>query len=125
METLSPSIDSPKHKITPVDSATESDEDVPHRRNGPEVEIDAARALSSPSPGPSNRSPEPRNASPKQNNGPLSDSDSSPKQPAKKKQKHVSSSDNESPTDSQKQGRGGAPVKRGTRQPIKRGGKRF
>lgn len=55
----------------------------------------------------------------------LADSDSSVAPPIKKKPKPSSFSDDESEEDVPKQSRGGAPPKRGTRQPIKRGGKRF
>ena len=53
------------------------------------------------------------------------DSDSSPVRPVKKKPKPSSSNDDESDENVPKQSRSGAPPKRGTRQPIKRGGKRF
>ncbi|KAF7971077.1 hypothetical protein HWV62_22143 [Athelia sp. TMB] len=56
---------------------------------------------------------------------PPSDTESSPVQPAKKKPRQSSSSSEENGNTVPKMTRGGAPPKRGARQPIKRGGKRF
>lgn len=53
----------------------------------------------------------------------LQDSDSSQARPVKRKPEPSSSNDDDS--DAPKPSRGGAPPKRGTRQPIKRGGRRF
>jgi len=63
-----------------------------------------------------------------QTKGPSSDSESSPLRPAKKAKPRVSSSDDDSEEERKKrvaQLKNGAAPKRGARQPIKRGGKRF
>lgn len=118
-----------------VDSATDdSDEDAPQRRDISVNKSIAAAASRSPSAGTSAKALEPQPthtsrkasplaAEPKQNK---SDSDSSPVRPVKKKPKQTLSSDDDSGAERRKQAtRGGAPKQRGTRQPIKRGGKRF
>jgi hypothetical protein len=131
----SPPIDPPGHKVS-ADSATESDEDGPLHGNSPIAKGKAVTSSRSPSAGPSAKAFEtqstrqsrqitPLVTEPEQPNGPLSDSDSSPVRPVKKKQKQVPSTDEDSETERRKQAKGGAPAKRGTRQPIKRGGKRF
>ncbi|KAJ7903590.1 hypothetical protein B0H14DRAFT_2665520 [Mycena olivaceomarginata] len=131
---------SPKIPVTAdADSATEddSDEDAP-----PFVAVKGkARALSSPASPPAKAKPQsPASSSspiPSKPSKPLSrakapssDSDSSPLRPVKKAKPPVSSSDAEDSEMERKRrlakatsGAGGA--KRGTRQPIKRGGKRF
>jgi len=130
----SPPIDPPDQKVI-VDSATESEEDVrPHPRASPLGKGKAAIASRSPSAGPSAKSLEPQSIRPSRNASPLlpkqsketpSDSDSSPVRPVKKKLKQIPSSDDDSEAERRKRARGGAPAKRGTRQPLKRGGKRF
>jgi len=132
----SPPIDPPEQKMT-ADSATESDEDAqPHPRESPPGKSKAAIVSRSPSAGPSAKSLEsqsihlsrkasPLLAEPKQRKGTPSDSDSSPVRPVKKKLKQIPSSDDDSEAERRNQARGGAPAKRGTRQPLKRGGKRF
>ena len=131
----SPPIDPPGYKVS-ADSATESDEDGPHRGHSPITKGKAVISSRSPSAGPSAKTIEAQNmrqsrqitplvAEPEQIKGSPSDSDSSPVRPVKKKQKQVPSTDEDSETERRKQARGGAPAKRGTRQPIKRGGKRF
>jgi hypothetical protein len=131
----SPPIDPQGQKVS-ADSATESDEEGPLRGNSPIAKGKAVTSSRSPSAGPSAKTVEaqstrqsrqitPLVAEPEQTKGPPSDSDSSPVRPVKKKQKQVPSTDEDSETERRKQARGGAPAKRGTRQPIKRGGKRF
>ncbi|KAJ7127057.1 hypothetical protein C8R44DRAFT_780313 [Mycena epipterygia] len=127
---------SPQIPVT-ADSATESESDneVP-----PVFAKGKGRALSSaasspskvepPSPAPRPLSSSPIPAKPLgRAKAPPSDSDSSPVRPAKKAKLPLSSSDEDSEAERKKRlakatsGAGG--VKRGTRQPIKRGGKRF
>ncbi|KZP31729.1 hypothetical protein FIBSPDRAFT_577890 [Athelia psychrophila] len=110
------------------DSATESEEesDPAPDGKGKMKGNSAAPPVSSPQ-SHTNRSPvaSPPPANEVVNNKePASYSDSSPVRPVKKRQKQLSSSgdDDDAPS---KQARGGAPPKRGARQPIKRGGKRF
>ncbi|KAF8206505.1 hypothetical protein K438DRAFT_1963533 [Mycena galopus ATCC 62051] len=113
---------SPKIPVTAEDSATEDDSD---------VEAPAVVEPPSPAPRPQSSSPVPSKPSkplsrPKP---PSTDSDSSPVRPVKKAKPPASSSDEDSEAERKRRlakatsGAGGA--KRGTRQPIKRGGKRF
>jgi len=66
-----------------------------------------------------------------QSKAPASDSESSPLRPAKKLKPQMTSSDDDSEEERKRRvaqlkgGSGAAGAKRGTRQPIKRGGKRF
>ena len=126
---LSPPIKASEQKMS-VDSATDdSDEDTSQHRDTKSKAATASRSPSAgtsvkalePQPTHASRKASPLAAEPKQT---LSDSDSSPVRPVKKKPKQISSSDDDSGAERRKQARGGAP-KRGTRQPIKRGGKRF
>ncbi|KAJ7707781.1 hypothetical protein B0H17DRAFT_531770 [Mycena rosella] len=120
-----------------VDSATESESE---REAPPAVAKGKGRALSSAaspsaklepqSPGPRLPSTPPIPSKPlSRAKAPSSDSDSSPARPVKKVKPPLSSSDDDSEAERKRRlakatsGAGG--VKRGTRQPIKRGGKRF
>jgi hypothetical protein len=109
-----------------TDSATESDEDIELISVRKDESADLSPA-GSPSPGPSKQ---PASPLPSRNAGNSkaalsSDSDISPARPTKKPKHLTISSDDGSEDDRKKgTGRGGA-AKRGTRQPIKRGGKRF
>lgn len=118
------------------DSATDSEEDALSFKNSTLGALSAPPASRSPSAGSSTKSVEPQinqqspEASPaaaktKFTKGTPSDSDSSVAQPVKKKQKQRSSSDDDSEGGRREQASVAAPPKRGTRQPIKRGGKRF
>lgn len=111
-----------------MDSATESDEDPAPTHKGKEKIMPISPsppAGSVEAPGEASRKASPSSVGQNQNKGSPSDSDSSPVRPVKKKQKQISSSDGNSDEERPAVSRGGAPAKRGTRQPIKRGGKRF
>jgi hypothetical protein len=109
-----------------TDSATESDEDIEPIPATKDERADLLPA-GSPSPGPS-KQPAASLRSHNQGNSKAtlsSDSDASPARPTKKPKHLTTSSDDGSEDDRKKSaGRGGA-AKRGSRQPIKRGGKRF
>lgn len=108
-ESLIPTVQIPERSVY-ADSATESDGE----SNSAPIAEDKIKM---PSPPPANQAGNDRE--------PSSDSEPSPVRfPAKKKQKQFSSSsdDDQMPPG---QARGGAAPKRGARQPIKRGGKRF
>jgi hypothetical protein len=119
-----------------ADSATESDNDGPYILGKGKRGVAPGAPDLSPTPFPhesvipSRISPPPAPAQvPTNNKGPSSDSESSPLRPAKKAKPRISSSDDDSEEERKKRvaqlksGTGGA--KRGTRQPIKRGGRRF
>ncbi|KAJ7104220.1 hypothetical protein B0H15DRAFT_809014 [Mycena belliarum] len=127
---------SPKIPVT-ADSATESDSD---REGPPAVAKGKGRAPSSSaspqakakplSPAPRPLSPSPIPSKPfSRAKVPSSDSDSSPARPVKKVKPPISSSDEDSEAERKrrlaKATSGAGAAKRGTRQPIKRGGKRF
>jgi len=130
---------SPMH----TDSATESEGDEHPSPGKNKVSADPSVRQSSTKPyDPSSRSspanlrppsPLPPTSKPSSSKGPLSDSESSPARPAKKLKPVVSSSDEDNEGERKKRvaqvkggaGGGSSGVKRGTRQPIKRGGKRF
>lgn len=127
IESHLPAVKIPDRSIS-GDSATESDGESDPAPNGKgKMKGNSAAPPVTSSQGRTNRSPM---ASPPpaneviNNKEPASDSDSSPARPVKKRQKQLSSSSDDENAPS-KQARGGAPPKRGARQPIKRGGKRF
>ena len=106
-------------------SATESDDDMPvlpaakskAAEQKPSVPAQV-KSSPSPSPGPST----------KKKDFSSGDSDSPPpptRPPAKKAKAAASSSDDDSDDERQRRSKSGNGAKRGTRQPIKRGGKRF
>jgi hypothetical protein len=116
--------------VAQTDSATEDDDDglpLPQISTSKEAILRSR----SPSMGPQKRpavSPSP-SIPPSHHRSKMeasSDSDSPPrKPPAKRVKPQASSSDDDSEAERKRQLNRGAPAKRGTRQPIKRGGKRF
>ena len=121
-----------------IDSATESegDEHIPPDKDKLSGGLPSAASREPLNRGspilPRDPSPLPSGSGLKSANGPPPDSDSSPTRPAKKT-KFSTSSDDDSEEERKrrvaqlKSGAGSGPggVKRGTRQPLKRGGKRF
>lgn len=121
-----PSINQKPDATNDMDSATESDENIEPIPVQKDENADLPLS-NSPSSGPSRQ---PAALLPSRNAGnskatSSSDSDVAPARPTKKP-KHLTVSSDDSSEDETKKGvgRGGA-AKRGTRQPIKRGGKRF
>lgn len=112
------------------DSATESEpEDVdaisPDKPNVSESNITKLKQVSPP---PRNSSMEPRDKGHSKLSPKLSDSDSSPIRAAKKPKRDASSSDEDSEEERKQRVariKSGTAKRGGTRQPIKRGGKRF
>jgi hypothetical protein len=110
-----------------LESATESEDDEPmpdqretsHPSSSQLPTEQRERLAPTPSLKPATRSPI------SQTKEPSLDSDSSPRRPTKKVKPAVASSSDEESEDDRKKRGGSTGVKRGTRQPIKRGGKRF
>jgi hypothetical protein len=121
----------PLKKSPKEDSATESEsETAPKHKTLPASQTPSLRLRDSGQPSSANPSKDVSPALPSrsQTKAPASDSDSSPIRPTKKPKNYEESDEGDSEEERRRRAaaiKNGATAKRGTRQPLKRGGKRF